>query len=65
MGLFNEDQVRRLNGMGIQAEINKDYTPEERKNMAFKVTDYIFSHSTKNNDIRNLQIENADIISKL
>lgn len=54
MGLFNEDQVRRLNGMGIQAEINKDYTPEERKNMAFKVTDYIFSHSTKNNDIRNL-----------
>lgn len=65
MGLFNEDQVKRLKQMGIQVEANKDYTPEEKKDMAFKVTDYIFSHSTKNNDIRDLQMENADIINIL
>ena len=65
MGLFNAKQVERLKDMGIHADVNKDYTTEEKEIMAFKLTDYIFSHSTKNNDIRNLQAENADILNIL
>ena len=51
--------------MGVKVETNKDYTSEEKEHFRIKVFEYIFSGSTKNNDIRNLQIENADIINKL
>ena len=66
MGLFNEEQIKRLNNMGIyDVEINKDYNNQEKKEIAFKINDFIYSHSTKNNDIPNLLKENADIINKL
>ena len=65
MGLFNEDQVKRLNGAGIKAEINKDYTPKEREDMAIKLSEYIFSQSTKNDDIPNMQSKFADITNIL
>ena len=51
MGLFNAEQVKRLKDMGIQVDVNKDYTTEKKENMAFKFKDYIIGHSTKNNDI--------------
>lgn len=66
MGLFNEEQIKRLNNMGIyDVEINKDYNNQDKKEIAFKINDFIYSHSTKNNDIPNLLKENADIINKL
>ena len=65
MGLFNEEQVKRLNEMGVQVEIDKEYSEKERKNIAFKVNDFIYSHSTKNNDIPNLLNKNEDILNKL
>ena len=65
MGLFNEDQVKRLERMGIKAEINKEYTAEEKDKFRMKVFEYIFSGSTKNNDIRNAQMDIADIINLL
>ena len=65
MGLFNEEQVKRLNKMGVYVEENKDYTDNEKKEFLFKINDFIYSHSTKNNDIPNLLNENSDIINKL
>lgn len=65
MGLFNENQVKRLKEMGIKAEINRDYSDEEKNKMRTEMFDFIFSQSTKNNDIHNLQIKNADIINIL
>lgn len=65
MGLFNENQVKRLKEMGIKAEINRDYSDEEKNRMRTEMFDFIFSQSTKNNDIHNLQIKNADIINIL
>lgn len=65
MGLFNEDQVKRLEKFGVKAEVNKDYTPEERENFRIKVFEHIFSGSTKNDDIRNAQRDNSDIINLL
>lgn len=65
MGLFNENQVKRLKEMGIKAEINRGYSDEEKNKMRTEMFDFIFSQSTKNNDIRNLQIKNADIINIL
>lgn len=65
MGVFNENQVKRLKEMGIKAEINRNYSDEEKNKMRIELFDFIFSQSTKNNDIRNLQIKNADIINIL
>lgn len=65
MGLFNENQVKRLKEMGIKAEIDRDYSDEEKNKMRTEMFDFIFSQSTKNNDIHNLQIKNADIINLL
>ena len=65
MGLFNKEQVKRLNKMGVYVEENKDYTDNEKKELLFKINDFIYSHSTKNNDIPNLLNENSDIINKL
>jgi len=65
MGLFNVEQVKRLNKMGVYVEENKDYTDNEKKEFLFKINDFIYSHSTKNNDIPNLLNENSDIINKL
>ena len=66
MGLFNEEQVKRLNNMGVYGvEANKEYTNEEKKEFAFRVNEFIYSHSTKNNDIPNLLNKNADIIRLL
>lgn len=33
--------------MGVKAEVNKDYTREERKDMRLQVFNFIFSQSTK------------------
>lgn len=66
MGLFNEEQIKRLNNMGIyDVEVDKEYNDTEKKELAFKINDFIYSHSTKNNDIPNLLNENADIINIL
>ena len=65
MGLFNKEQVVRLNKIGINVNENIDYTIQEKKNITYKLTDYIYSHSTKNNDIPNLQKEFSDIINIL
>lgn len=65
MGLFNENQVKRLEEMGVKAEINRDYSDEEKNKIRTEMFDFIFSQSTKNNDIHNLQIKNADIINIL
>ena len=66
MGLFNEEQVKRLNNMGVYGvEANKEDTNEEKKEFAFRVNEFIYSHSTKNNDIPNLLNKNADIIRLL
>lgn len=66
MGLFNEEQVKRLKNMGIyDVKVGKVYNEAEKKKLAFKINDFIYSHSTKNNDIPNLLNENADIINKL
>ena len=66
MGLFNEEEIKRLNEMGIyNVEADKEYTDEEKKQFSFKIHDFIYSHSTKNNDIPNLLIKNTDIINKL
>lgn len=66
MGLFNEEQIKRLNNMGIyDVDVSKEYNEKEKKELAFKINDFIYSHSTKNNDIPNLLNENADIINKL
>lgn len=66
MGLFNEEQIKRLKNMGIyDVDANKEYNEKEKKELAFKINDFIYSHSTKNNDIPNLLNENADIINKL
>ena len=51
--------------MGVQAELNREYTTEEKKEILFKINDFIYSHSTKNNDVPNLLMENADIINIL
>ena len=51
--------------MGVYVEENKDYTDNEKKEFLFKINDFIYSHSTKNNDIPNLLNENSDIINKL
>ena len=66
MGLFNEEQIKRLNNMGIyDVDVSKEYNEKEKKELAFKINDFIYSHSTKNNDIPTLLNENADIINKL
>ena len=39
MGLFNEEQVKRLNKMGVYVEENKDYTDNEKKEFLFKIND--------------------------
>lgn len=65
MGLFNEQNVEKLNKAGIYAEIDKDYTDKERENMNYKLNEFIFSHSTKNNDIPNLLSEYSEELNKL
>lgn len=65
MGLFNEENVKKLNKAGVYAEVDKDYTDKEREEMNFELSEFIYSHSTKNNDIPNLLSEYSDELNKL
>ena len=65
MGLFNQENVERLYKAGVYAEVNKDYTDKEREDMNYKLNEFIYSHSTKNNDIPNLLSEYSDELNKL
>ena len=65
MGLLNEENVTKLNKAGIYAEVDKDYDEKERENMNYKLNEFIYSHSTKNDDIPNLLFEYRDELNKL
>ncbi|MBP3254963.1 MAG: hypothetical protein J6M60_00515 [Clostridia bacterium] len=65
MGLFNEKNIEKLNKAGVHAELDKDYTDKEKEEMNFELSEFIYSHSTKNNDIPNLLSEYADELNKL
>ena len=57
MGQFNKQNVEKLSKAGIYAEENKDYTEKEIEEMNYHLTEFIYSHSTKNDDIPNLLAE--------
>ena len=62
---FSEEEIKRLNKINVQAELNKEYTKEETNKMFFKANDFIYSQSTKNDDIPKLLNNNADLLDKL
>ena len=57
MGQFNKENIEKLNKAGITAEVDRDYTDNEIEKMNYQLTEFIYSHSTKNNDIPNLLAE--------
>lgn len=65
MGLFNEENIKRLSKAGIHAKTDKDYSDGEKERMNYEYYDYIYSHSTKNNDIPNLLLEYTEELNKL
>ena len=65
MGLFKKENVERLNKAGVYVEIDKEYTKKERENMNYKLNEYIYSHSTKNNDIPDLLFEYKEELNLL
>ena len=62
---FSEDEIKRLNKINVQAELNKEYTKEETNKMFLKANDFIYSQSIKNDDIPNLLNKNSDLLDKL
>ena len=65
MRLFNEENIEKLGKAGITVEIDKEYTEKEIEEMNYQLTDFIYSHSTKNNDIPNLLLEYSEELNIL
>lgn len=58
--LSNENQ-KLLYELGIKSE-NREYSKDEIKNLSSSIGDYIFSQSSKNNDIEKAIDEYGDLL---
>lgn len=62
MGTFNNDDIKLLKTAGINADIDKEYSKEEKSSICTQITEFIMDHSTKNGDIARLRNEYDNII---
>lgn len=62
MGTFNNDDIKLLNTAGITADIDKEYSKEEKNTMCMQITEFIMNHSSKNGDITRLRNEYDNLI---
>ena len=64
MDKITTNEIKLLNNIGIEVK-NKKYTNEELKRIESSILDFIWSHSTKNNDINKYNNQYKSVLNKI